>query len=121
MEKTSILDFISKLTENASAQPKNTSNVQNAKDAPANQAAEQSKKSNAGETESFMRSYNPLSYAYIDKNQITSPRALPPNKSTIYLNNGKNLAGEKKQTTTHDMVRFINRHNMLSNKIKNDD
>ena len=58
---------------------------------------------------------------YIDKNQITSPRALPPNKSTIYLNNGKNLAGEKKQTTTHDMVRFINRHNMLSNKIKNDD
>ncbi len=48
MEKTSILDFISKLTENASAQPKNTSDAQNAKDAPANQAAEQSKKKQCG-------------------------------------------------------------------------
>lgn len=121
MEKTSILDFISKLTENSAAQPKNAANEQNANEPIANKTAEQSQKNNAGETESFMRSYNPLSYAYIDKKQITSPRALPPNKNTIYLNNGKNLAGEKKQTTTHDMVRFINRHNMLSNKIKSDD
>lgn len=112
MEKTSIFDFISRLAEKAEEKT-----VQNApRDDGDDFAAKRPR-----ETESFMRSYNPLSSAFIDKKQITSPRAQAPNKNTIILNNGKNLAGEKKQTATHDMVRLINRHNLLSNKIKRDE
>ena len=121
MEKTSILDFISKLTgaENnrqsdggSSADPgKNASGGEN------DGSANHEKNIGGAEQKSFMKSYNPFSSAESDRRQIASPRAAKPPKNTIDLKNGKNLASEKKSDGSSDMVRFINRHNALINRI----
>lgn len=127
MEKTSILDFISKLTgsdnirqsdENARSSSSGTDkNAANA-DTPAGTKAINSEKSTGeAEQKSFMKSYNPFSSAESDRRQITSPRATKPPKNTIDLKNGKNLASEKKNDGSSDMVRFINRHNALIKQI----
>lgn len=109
MEKTSILDFISRLT-GASPEEKDSAEQK--------QAAEQPKTDSSAErSDSFMRSYNPFSSAESERRQITSPRAAKPPKSTIDLKSGKNLASEKKNDGASDMIRFINRHNALSGRI----
>jgi len=113
MEKTSILDFIAKLTGSK------TENETEERDKKEPERTEQQKKTEPDKTsgDSFMRSYNPFSSAENDRRQITSPRAAKPPKSTIDLKSGKNLASEKKNDGTSDMVRFINRHNALANRI----
>ncbi len=113
MEKTSILDFIAKLTGSNSSE--NTTDEQKTEDAAEKKEPEQNGK------DSFMRSYNPFSAADSDKRQITSPRAAKPPKNTIDLKYGKNLAAEKKNDRSSDMVRFINRHNALSQSINKKD
>ena len=127
MEKTSILDFISKLT---GAENNRQSDGGNAADkADENRTnggsdgakAANTEKNISGEQKSFMKSYNPFTLAESDKRQITSPRAVKPPKSTIDLKNGKNLASEKKSDGSSDMVRFINRHNALAKQIKKKD
>lgn len=127
MEKTSILDFISKLTgaennrqsDGGNAADKTDENRTNGGSDGAKAA--NTKKNISGEQKSFMKSYNPFSLAESDKRQITSPRAVKPPKSTIDLKNGKNLASEKKSDGSSDMVRFINRHNALAKQIKKKD
>ena len=103
MEKTSILDFISKLTgaennrqsDGGNAAGKTDENRTNG-DFDGAKAAN-TEKNISGEQKSFMKSYNPFTLAESDKRQITSPRAVKPPKSTIDLKNGKNLASEKKE------------------------
>lgn len=127
MEKTSILDFISKLTgaennrqsDGGNAADKTDENRTNGGSDGAKAA--NTEKNISGEQKSFMKSYNPFSLAESDKRQITSPRAVKPPKSTIDLKNGKNLASEKKSDGSSDMVRFINRHNALAKQIKKKD
>ena len=127
MEKTSILDFISKLTgaennrqsDGGNAAGKTDENRTNG-DSDGAKAAN-TEKNISGEQKSFMKSYNPFTLAESDKRQITSPRAVKPPKSTIDLKNGKNLASEKKSDGSSDMVRFINRHNALAKQIKKKD
>ena len=123
MEKTSILDFISKLTgaennrqsDGGNAADKTDENRTNGGSDGAKAA--NTEKNISGEQKSFMKSYNPFTLAESDKRQITSPRAVKPPKSTIDLKNGKNLASEKKSDGSSDMVRFINRHNALAKKM----
>ena len=123
MEKTSILDFISKLTgaennrqsDGGNAADKTDENRTNGGSDGAKAA--NTEKNISGEQKSFMKSYNPFTLAESDKRQITSPRAVKPPKSTIDLKNGKNLASEKKSDGSSDMVRFINRHNALAKQI----
>lgn len=127
MEKTSILDFISKLTgaennrqsDGGNAADKTDENQTNGGSDGAKAA--NTEKNISGEQKSFMKSYNPFTLAESDKRQITSPRAVKPPKSTIDLKNGKNLASEKKSDGSSDMVRFINRHNALAKQIKKKD
>ncbi len=127
MEKTSILDFISKLTgaennrqsDGGNAASKTDENQTNGGSDGAKAA--NTEKNISGEQKSFMKSYNPFTLADSDKRQITSPRAVKPPKSTIDLKNGKNLASEKKSDGSSDMVRFINRHNALAKQIKKKD
>lgn len=127
MEKTSILDFISKLTgaennrqsDDGNAAGKTDENRTNGGSDGAKAA--NTEKNISGEQKSFMKSYNPFTLADSDKRQITSPRAVKPPKSTIDLKNGKNLASEKKSDGSSDMVRFINRHNALAKQIKKKD
>ncbi len=127
MEKTSILDFISKLTgaennrqsDDGNAAGKTDENRTNGGSDGAKAA--NTEKNISGEQKSFMKSYNPFTLAESDKRQITSPRAVKPPKSTIDLKNGKNLASEKKSDGSSDMVRFINRHNALAKQIKKKD
>ncbi len=127
MEKTSILDFISKLTgaennrqsDGGNAAGKTDENQTNGGSDGAK--ASNTEKNISGEQKSFMKSYNPFTLAESDKRQITSPRAVKPPKSTIDLKNGKNLASEKKSDGSSDMVRFINRHNALAKQIKKKD
>ena len=127
MEKTSILDFISKLTgaesnrqsDDGTAAGKTDENRTNGGSDGAKAA--NTEKNISGEQKSFMKSYNPFTLAESDKRQITSPRAVKPPKSTIDLKNGKNLASEKKSDGSSDMVRFINRHNALAKQIKKKD
>ncbi|MDY4676664.1 MAG: hypothetical protein SO373_05920 [Candidatus Borkfalkiaceae bacterium] len=127
MEKTSILDFISKLTgaennrqsDGGNAADKTDENRTNGGSDGAKAA--NTEKNISGEQKSFMKSYNPFTLAESDKRQITSPRAVKPPKSTIDLKNGKNLASEKKSDGSSDMVRFINRHNALAKQIKKKD
>lgn len=127
MEKTSILDFISKLTgaennrqsDGGNAAGKTDENQTNGGSDGAKAA--NTEKNISGEQKSFMKSYNPFTLAESDKRQITSPRAVKPPKSTIDLKNGKNLASEKKSDGSSDMVRFINRHNALAKQIKKKD
>lgn len=127
MEKTSILDFISKLTgaennrqsDGGNAADKTDENRKNGGSDGAKAA--NTEKNISGEQKSFMKSYNPFTLAESDKRQITSPRAVKPPKSTIDLKNGKNLASEKKSDGSSDMVRFINRHNALAKQIKKKD
>lgn len=127
MEKTSILDFISKLTgaennrqsDGGNAADKTDENRTNGVSDGAKAA--NTEKNISGEQKSFMKSYNPFTLAESDKRQITSPRAVKPPKSTIDLKNGKNLASEKKSDGSSDMVRFINRHNALAKQIKKKD
>lgn len=116
MEKTSILDFISKLTgANSDREADEKTTLQ---DGSSDQTTENRQKENAqSQSKSFMKSYNPFSAAESDKRQISSPRAVKPPKSTIDLKNGKNLAGEKKNDGSSDMVRLINRHNALAKRI----
>lgn len=110
MEKTSILDFISRLT--------GASSEETASSEPKDRPAEQPKTDPGAErSDSFMRSYNPFSSAESERRQITSPRAAKPPKSTIDLKSGKNLANEKKSDGASDMIRFINRHNALSDRL----
>lgn len=127
MEKTSILDFISKLTGAENNRQSDGGNAADKTDE--NQTnggsdgtkAANTEKNISGEQKSFMKSYNPFTLAESDKRQITSPRAVKPPKSTIDLKNGKNLASEKKSDGSSDMVRFINRHNALAKQIKKKD
>ncbi len=127
MEKTSILDFISKLTgaennrqsDGGNAADKTDENRTNGGSDGAKAA--NTEKNISGEQKSFMKSYNPFTLAESDKRQIPSPRAVKPPKSTIDLKNGKNLASEKKSDGSSDMVRFINRHNALAKQIKKKD
>lgn len=127
MEKTSILDFISKLTgaennrqsDGGNAADKTDENQTNGGSDGAKAA--NTEKNISGEQKSFMKSYNPFTLAESDKRQISSPRAVKPPKSTIDLKNGKNLASEKKSDGSSDMVRFINRHNALAKQIKKKD
>mgnify|MGYP004545105493 FL=1 len=127
MEKTSILDFISKLTgaennrqsDGGNAADKTDENRTNGGSDGAKAA--NTEKNISGEQKSFMKSYNPFTLAESDKRQISSPRAVKPPKSTIDLKNGKNLASEKKSDGSSDMVRFINRHNALAKQIKKKD
>lgn len=115
MEKTSILDFISKLTGTT---PNSADEEKKGSNDPAEQSPKNSvKDNNESSQKSFMKSYNPFASADSDKRQISSPRAAKPPKSTIDLKNGKNLASEKKSDGSSDMVRFINRHNALSKQI----
>lgn len=128
MEKTSILDFISKLTgaennrqsDGGNAAGKTDENRTSGESSDGAKAAN-TEKTISGEQKSFMKSYNPFTLAESDKRQITSPRAVKPPKSTIDLKNGKNLASEKKSDGSSDMVRFINRHNALAKQIKKKD
>lgn len=128
MEKTSILDFISKLTgaennrqsDGGNAAGKTDENRTSGESSDGAKAAN-TEKNISGEQKSFMKSYNPFTSAESDKRQITSPRAVKPPKSTIDLKNGKNLASEKKSDGSSDMVRFINRHNALAKQIKKKD
>lgn len=128
MEKTSILDFISKLTgaennrqsDDGNAAGKTDENRTSGESSDGAKAAN-TEKTISGEQKSFMKSYNPFTLAESDKRQITSPRAVKPPKSTIDLKNGKNLASEKKSDGSSDMVRFINRHNALAKQIKKKD
>ena len=113
MEKTSILDFIAKLT--GSTPSENKTDEQKKEDVTEKKEPEQNVR------DSFMRSYNPFSAADSDKRQITSPRAAKPPKNTIDLKYGKNCAAEKKNDRSSDMVRFINRHNALSQSINKKD
>jgi len=113
MEKTSILDFIARLTGSAPSQSK--------PDEPEKNGETEKKEPEQNVRDSFMRSYNPFSAADSDKRQITSPRAAKPPKNTIDLKYGKNLAAEKKNDRSTDMVRFINRHNALSQSINKKD
>lgn len=127
MEKTSILDFISKLSGtdtnrqsdgNALGSSVGTNKNVADGDNPLGSNAVISEKSTGGaEQKSFMRSYNPFSSAESEKRQISAPRAVKPPKNTIDLKNGKNLASEKKNDGSSDMVRFINRHNALAKQI----
>lgn len=127
MEKTSILDFISKLTgaennrqsDGGNAADKTDENRTNGGSDGAKAA--NTEKNISGEQKSFMKSYNPFTLAESDKRQISSPRAVKPPKSTIDLKNGKNFASEKKSDGSSDMVRFINRHNALAKQIKKKD
>lgn len=127
MEKTSILDFISKLTGAENNRQSDDGNAagktdENRKNGGSDGAkAANTEKNISGEQKSFMKSYNPFTLAESDKRQITSPRAVKPPKSTIDLKNGKNLASEKKSDGSSDMVRFINRHNALAKQIKKKD
>ena len=84
MEKTSILDFIAKLT--GSTPSENKTDEQKKEDVTEKKEPEQNVR------DSFMRSYNPFSAADSDKRQITSPRAAKPPKNTIDLKYGKNFA-----------------------------
>lgn len=128
MEKTSILDFISKLTgaennrqsDGGNAAGKTDENRTSGESSDGAKAAN-TEKNISGEQKSFMKSYNPFTLAESDKRQITSPRTVKPPKSTIDLKNGKNLASEKKSDGSSDMVRFINRHNALAKQIKKKD
>lgn len=127
MEKTSILDFISKLTGAENNRQSDDGNAagktdENRKNGGSDGAkAANTEKNISGEQKSFMKSYNPFTSAESDKRQITSPRTVKPPKSTIDLKNGKNLASEKKSDGSSDMVRFINRHNALAKQIKKKD
>lgn len=127
MEKTSILDFISKLTGTENNRQSDGGNTAGKTDENRTNGgsdgakAANTEKNISGEQKSFMKSYNPFTSAESDKRQITSPRAVKPPKSTIDLKNGKNLASEKKSDGSSDMVRFINRHNALAKQIKKKD
>lgn len=127
MEKTSILDFISKLTGAENNRQSDGDNAADKTDENRTSGgsdgakAANTEKNISGEQKSFMKSYNPFTLAESDKRQITSPRAVKPPKSTIDLKNGKNLASEKKSDGSSDMVRFINRHNALAKQIKKKD
>lgn len=127
MEKTSILDFISKLTGAENNRQSDDGNAAGKTDENRTNGgsdgvkAANTEKNISGEQKSFMKSYNPFTSADSDKRQITSPRAVKPPKSTIDLKNGKNLASEKKSDGSSDMVRFINRHNALAKQIKKKD
>lgn len=118
MEKTSILEFINKLTEK---KQDGLTDEQNTLSQTADTPLQQTDNHNLFEknTESVMKSYNPFATAEYTKSQISSPKTqVKPLKTTIDLKSGKNLAAEKNKDLSRDMIKLINKHNALSKKIK---
>lgn len=118
MEKTSILEFINKLTEKKQDA---LTDEQNAASETTISRPQQADDRSLFEknTQSVMKSYNPFSAAEYTKSQISSQKTqVKPLKTTIDLKSGKNLVNEKNKDVSRDMIKFINKHNALSKKIK---
>lgn len=109
MEKTSILDFIAKLTGGAETAESPLPEERTADEKPAVQ------KDDGKPT--YTRSYNPFADAEGERRQISSPRAAKPPKSKIDLNGGK-IPSVKARENPSDMVKLINRHNAIADRIK---
>lgn len=67
---------------------------------------------------SYIKTYNPFGEALSPRPQIAAPRAKKQPKEKIDLSLGKNLAGEKKNEASKNMLDLIKRHNALSREIK---
>lgn len=106
MEKTSILDFITKLTGGSAQAPR-----------PEESDFAETASREADEKPSFGKSYNPFADVKGERSQISSPRAPLPPKSTIDLNGGKTPRTKTRENSS-DMIKLINRHNIISERIK---
>lgn len=106
MEKTSILDFITKLTGGTETA---MSEERTAEEKPTEQ------KTDGKPT--YTRSYNPFADAEGERRQISSPRVPKPPKSKIDLNGGKIVSARPRENPS-DMVKLINRHNAIADRIK---
>lgn len=106
MEKTSILDFITKLTGGTETAP-----------AENRTAEENPTEQRDSDKPTYTRSYNPFADAEGERRQISSPRVPKPPKNKIDLNGGK-IVSVRPRENPSDMVKLINRHNAIADRIK---
>ena len=145
MEKTSILDFVTRISALAGKQKNDnqsqtkptakqndnanakTQNLEQNGDFNATEKSEnasgfsQNKNSYLPESNnSFMKAYNPFGDLQKNKPQLNMPKAPRPTKNRIDLSSSKNLATNGVSEPSKNVIDLINRHNAFSAKIKRD-
>lgn len=136
MQKTTLLDFVTKLSELANpkkqeqtdtaknpktdeqpAKPQeNTSTFKNAESEQTQESPSSFK--NVENEQTLMKSYNPFETSAKARTQLNMPRAQKPTKDKIDLSLCKNLSPKEGSEGRKNMIELINRHNAFSNKIK---
>jgi len=125
MEKTSILDFVTKLSELANGKQQKKETATNGKqselksDGQENSTCQNSaKKLGEDANNSFLKSYNPFGEIQKNRPQLSMPKAPKPTKNTIDLSGGKAQIKNAKSSQSKNVIDLINRHNAFLLKIK---
>ena len=123
MEKTSILDFVTRLSELASKpKPDATKKQQTDVKTSENQTENTNSQTLLSDENknSFMKSYNPFGEVQKGKSQLSMPKAPKPTKNKIDLSLSKGIEKPRQSDGAKNMIDLINRHNAFSAKIKRD-
>lgn len=126
MEKTSILDFvnrISELSKQTKENGKNKSTENNADLPPTSETTaektSESKNLSLKQTDnSFMKTYNPFGEIQKGRPQLNMPKAPKPVKNKIDLTSSKKSEIVPQSEGAKNMLELIKRHNEFAEKIK---
>jgi len=120
MQKTTLLDFVTKLSQLSKPQStqKTQEDAEQIKQTSASDKTDNPPTTQAETDNTFMRSYNPFEQSLKERSQLSMPRAQKPTKDKIDLSLCKSKPQKGQSDSTKNMIDLINRHNAFCKRIQ---